>query len=306
MISFRRFFCCLLISAPLVCAAGASGHDDVAGKLKGKVVFLRGMELGRKLTFDAKGNVVGDATAGPFAYSAVKVEGIHGSRTAVEIKGRRVALVFQTPSPSLPLSTKNLRFVPLKEPVKISIATDSSDPQALEAALNQVFATTAESALAGKTQEEQQAELSTIGSTASIDAYQPKNLVQSSEITKLTHPQNGVKITRLTPIAPSGAPIALESGTSADGGTSNPILISSANPNYTDEARKKRISGFCVLSVIVDPSGYPTHIRLARSADPGLDAEAMIAVSQYRFKPGRLRGEVVPVLIRVMVNFRIY
>ena len=142
MIFARRVLCCFLLCAPLVCAASDStAPQNFVDGLKGKVVFLWGMETGDKLSFDAQGQEIGSYEKIPFAYSAVKIEGVHKSSTAVEIKGRRVALVFQTPA--LPLSTNDLRFVPLKEPVEISIAVNASDAQASEAALNQVFATTA-------------------------------------------------------------------------------------------------------------------------------------------------------------------
>jgi hypothetical protein len=77
------------------CANSPSG---VAHSLKGKVVFLRGTELGDKLSFDTQGNLVGKATVGPFAYGAVKIEKLHQSSVDLEIKGKRVALVFYTNS----------------------------------------------------------------------------------------------------------------------------------------------------------------------------------------------------------------
>lgn len=289
-------------AAPLFAAQNAGTAVDIQ-QLKGRIFFLWGMESGDKLSFDAQGQEIGSYERVPFAYSAVKIEGVHTSSTTVEFKGRRVALVFQTPS--LPLSTKDLHFVPLKEPVTISIAVNASDPQALEVALSQVFAKTAVAALAGKPPEEQQMELNTIGSTTPIDGNEPKNLVRSSEIAKVIRAQNGAKPVKLTPMGPSGVIALTGPLTSLDGKTSGPILIYSVSPNFTDEAREKRISGICVISMIVDPSGYPTHIRVARSLSPGLDAEAVIAVSQYRFRPARLRGEVVPVQINVEVNFRI-
>lgn len=308
MICSRRVLCCFLLWAPLVYAADdASTPQEVSNNLRGKIVFLWGMESGDKLSFNAQDQEIGSYEKIPSAYSAVKIEGVHRSSTAVEFKGRRVAVVFQTPS--LPLSTKDLRFVPLKDPVTISIAIDSSGAPAFEAALNQVFSATAAAALAGKTPEEQQLEVNTIGSRTPADANYPKNMVQSSEINKLIQAQQaqyGAKPTKqLTPIGPSGMLVPVGPRSSADGQTSAPILIAGVSPSWTDEAREKHISGVCILSMIVDASGYPTHIRVARSVDPGLDLEAVIAASQYRFKPARLRGEVVPVQINVEVNFRI-
>jgi TonB family protein len=262
------------------------------------------MEAGDKLSFGgAQGQEIGSYEKVPFAYSAVKIESVHKSSTAIEIKGQRVAQVFQTPS--LPLSTKDLGFIPLKEPVRITIAVNASDLQASELALNQVFAATAADALRGETSEEQQLELNTIGSITPVDGDLPKNLVKSSEIIELIKSQNGAKITKPTQLGPNGGVAQFGPQATADDQTSVPILTCSVDPKFTDEAREMHTSGLCFLNMVVDTSGYPTHIRVAKSVDPGLDMQAVIAASQYRFKPARFKGQVVPMQVNVAVNFRI-
>lgn len=165
MIFARRFFCCLLLCAPLVCAASdASTPQDVADNLKGKVVFLRGMGSGDKLAFDAQGAATGTVAAGPFALSAVKVEAIHQSSKDLEIKGTRVLMVFLTASDSPTMA--DLNFVGLSKQVDISIAIDSEHPDALEATVQKVFAFNLHDALTGGPAEEQAADLASIGTMA--------------------------------------------------------------------------------------------------------------------------------------------
>ena len=75
------------------------------------------------------------------------------------------------------------------------------------------------------------------------------------------------------------------------GAVSAPRLIKEVKPRYTSEAVVKRIQGTVVLEVIVTGDGCASQIRIVRSLDRGgLDEEAVTAVAQWRFEPGRLAG----------------
>lgn len=89
------------------------------------------------------------------------------------------------------------------------------------------------------------------------------------------------------------------------GAVTAPRLISQVRPNYTAEALFKRIVGSVVLEVVVGRDGWPSQLRVERSLDPGLDEEAVKAVSQWRFEPGRLAGSPVDVVVTVFVDFSI-
>ena len=67
----------------------------------------------------------------------------------------------------------------------------------------------------------------------------------------------------------------------------------------------RKIQGTVVLDVVVDREGTPIRIRVTRSLDSGLDAEAMAAVREWRFKPGRVGDMPVDVLVSVWLDFRI-
>lgn len=91
------------------------------------------------------------------------------------------------------------------------------------------------------------------------------------------------------------------------GGVSAPVPLVSPEARYTIEARKKRINGVCLVSVIVDAEGMPQSMRVVRPIGYGLDKNALDAIAHYRFKPALKGGfEPVPVLITVEVNYRIY
>jgi TonB family protein len=93
--------------------------------------------------------------------------------------------------------------------------------------------------------------------------------------------------------------------TSGLDGVSAPQLIFQVEPQYSEEARKAKLSGIVVLDLIVDPSGRARNIRVVSGAGMGLDERAVQAVEQWRFKPGMKSGKAVPVRARVEVNFRL-
>lgn len=90
------------------------------------------------------------------------------------------------------------------------------------------------------------------------------------------------------------------------GGVSAPKAIFSPDPEYSEEARKAKYQGVCVLSLIVGPDGKPREVRVARSLGLGLDEKAIQAVNQWKFDPAQKDGKPVAVAINVEVTFRLY
>ena len=90
------------------------------------------------------------------------------------------------------------------------------------------------------------------------------------------------------------------------GAVSAPRLIKEVKPRYTSDGLRKMIQGTVVLDVIVRSDGCASQIRVVKSLDPGgLDDEAVSAVAQWRFEPGR-RGELaVDVLVTIELTFSI-
>jgi len=86
------------------------------------------------------------------------------------------------------------------------------------------------------------------------------------------------------------------------------VLIKSVDAEYTDAARRAKLRGTCVISLIVDAEGNPQQLYVAQStADKGLDDNAIKAVKQYKFKPGMKDGKTpVAVRVNVEVNFWLY
>ncbi|HYK36091.1 energy transducer TonB [Alloacidobacterium sp.] len=90
------------------------------------------------------------------------------------------------------------------------------------------------------------------------------------------------------------------------GGVSAPQVIYAPDPEFSDEARRAKYQGICVVSVIVDTQGNPQHVHVIRPLGMGLDEKAVEAVRQYKFRPATYQGRPVPVEVNIEVNFRIY
>jgi periplasmic protein TonB len=115
-----------------------------------------------------------------------------------------------------------------------------------------------------------------------------------------------------TGIGPGNGPgIGPGSGGGAGGGAyrpgagvSSPRVIRQVKPTYTAAALAEKIQGTVIMELVVTRDGRPAQIRVVRSLDPsGLDAQALLAVSEWRFEPGRLAGTPVDVLVTVAMDF---
>ena len=92
----------------------------------------------------------------------------------------------------------------------------------------------------------------------------------------------------------------------AGGAVSAPRLLTEVKPKYTNEALLNRIQGTVVLEAVVTGDGCTSQIRVVRSLDAaGLDQEAVTAVAQWRFIPGRLGTVPVDVLVTIVLDFTI-
>jgi len=75
---------------------------------------------------------------------------------------------------------------------------------------------------------------------------------------------------------------------------------------FSDEARRQKYQGICLVSLIVDAHGFPQNVHVVQRLGMGLDEKAMEAIRQYRFKPAMKEGKPVASAITVEVDFRLF
>ncbi|MGP8254047.1 MAG: energy transducer TonB [Terracidiphilus sp.] len=89
-------------------------------------------------------------------------------------------------------------------------------------------------------------------------------------------------------------------------GVSAPVLLYAPMSEFSDEARRNKYQGVCMISVIVDAQGIPRNPVVVQPLGEGLDEKALEAIPHYKFKPGMKNGRPVATRIVVEVNFRLF
>ncbi|MDX6288798.1 MAG: periplasmic protein TonB, partial [Blastocatellia bacterium] len=82
-------------------------------------------------------------------------------------------------------------------------------------------------------------------------------------------------------------------------------VIYHVEPEYTPDAREKKIEGTVVLTLTIDHEGLPQNIQVKKSLYPSLDQSAIEAARRMRFEPAIKNGQPVSVFISVEFNFAV-
>jgi len=92
----------------------------------------------------------------------------------------------------------------------------------------------------------------------------------------------------------------------AGNGIIAPTVLHKVEPQYTQEARDRKIEGVVVLYVEITPQGRVDTAKVTTSLDPGLDANAIAAVRKWKFKAGTKDGKPVTVAATIEIHFRLF
>jgi protein TonB len=88
-------------------------------------------------------------------------------------------------------------------------------------------------------------------------------------------------------------------------GIEPPRLVREVKAAYTDEARRRNISGDVVLEIVVRSNGTVGDVRVLQGLGAGLEQTAIQAVRQWTFQPAKRKGVPVDVLVEVAVEFTV-
>jgi periplasmic protein TonB len=92
----------------------------------------------------------------------------------------------------------------------------------------------------------------------------------------------------------------------AGGDVKAPKAIHTPDAEYSDQARKKKIKGSVIVSMVVDTDGNPRDVKVKKGLEPSLDHNAVQAVKQWKFEPATRSGKPVAVYLDVSVTFDLY
>jgi protein TonB len=90
------------------------------------------------------------------------------------------------------------------------------------------------------------------------------------------------------------------------GGMGELMKFIQRNIRYPKEAQEQGKQGRVIVQFVVEKDGSITEAKVARSADPQLDAEALRIVSEMpKWTPGKQRGKEVRTRFTLPVSFRL-
>ena len=89
------------------------------------------------------------------------------------------------------------------------------------------------------------------------------------------------------------------------GDVTAPTLLSHTEPEFSDEARRAKLQGTALLSIVVDQDGAVHDVRVVKPLGLGLDENAVSAVSKWTFQPAKRNGIPVPVESTIEVSFNL-
>jgi protein TonB len=85
-----------------------------------------------------------------------------------------------------------------------------------------------------------------------------------------------------------------------------PKAVYTPNPEYTDRARRQKIRGSVVLSIVITDKGVVRGAKVVTGLDKDLDKQALKAVGAWRFEPATKDGKPVAVRLKVETDFKLY
>jgi len=276
-------------------SATAGGGDNLEKQVnrayRGKILTLRQFCAGDRLHFGPDGRLIGIARTTAWTTDGqLEVEGLKLKGDILELKGRRLRLVFDPSSKQLkdvltilpddvvakrfhnPRNKKAWELFLKSARVEVSIDLVSTPHQEsdLAAALDTVFLSSNDAVV------------------DLVPAFWKPFLSRKN----------------LKPSAPE--PPKRGSENKAGGKATTPHALSQPDPEYSELARQAGYSGTVMLRLVVTPEGHVRDLSIETPLGLGLDEKAVAAVSGWVFEPARKDGVPVAAQIWVEVDFHLY
>jgi protein TonB len=100
-------------------------------------------------------------------------------------------------------------------------------------------------------------------------------------------------------------PPAKETIYAVTGDVKAPVIITKVDPRYPEPLRKTGMTAIVVVSCVIDKNGRVRDPEIIKPALPPFNNEVMRVISQWRYKPGTLRGQPVETYMTLTVRFTI-
>jgi TonB family protein len=295
---------------------GAITQDELKQLLVGKQLYLRGGYLDNSLSFDEHGRLIGRSPQGSYTLSAIQINKVSLSKHKVELEGIRYGLHFvgqlayEDPAKSL----DRVRITPKKKVVKITIDREIVVKPKKDK-------TGKHAASAVETQDAPRAQLA------------PPQVADTTSVSTTFYPAHAAKVLKsaLDQIFAQNLDERMMAGMpdfwrlyyqavaeKADYRPRDPAvlrqntvdekarLLTKFEPDSNEFAQANGVAGMALYHTVVGADGKAQEIAVGRPIGFGLDENAVAAIRKASFQPAIKDGKPVPVLLDLVVQFRIF
>jgi len=317
-------------------------EDEIRRLLTGKQLFLRGGYLDNALSYNEHGALIGHSPQGSYTLCGMEIDKVHLTKHKVELEGQRYGLHFlgALPYEDPTKAVDRVNITPKKKVVKITIdrelvvkpkekkekgnapapmhtagpaqaAAPATAPAAAPAATPEGDKVQAE--VAAAPQEDRASDEKSVTTTTSqahanqtlrdaldnvfAQGFDSRMMASMPEFWKLYYEAAAAK----TDYRPSDENVLRENMVDKKA-----ELKTNFEPASNEYAQNHGVAGISLYHVVVGADGKAGEIAVARPIGFGLDENAVDAIRKAMFEPAMKDGKPVPVILNLVVEFRIY
>lgn len=300
-------------------AAGPSAEiteDQLKQMLVDKTFYLRGGYLDDSLSFNERGILDGHSPQGSYTLNLIRIEKVRLGKRRLELDGVRYGLHFLGALPSEDTSTAfdRVRVTPPKKMVRITIDREKvvkpkkqkKEKHGKETAPSSTAASTAAKTAAAQPADD--------GTTTTSPAHAAQMLRDA--LGRIFAP--GLDAQMMATMPAFWGLYYKAAAAKTDFRPADPAvlrqdqvdrkarLLTTFEPDSNQYAQNAGVAGMALYQAVIEPDGKPGEIAVARPIGFGLDENAVAAIRKARFEPAEKNGKPVPVLLNLIVEFRIY
>ena len=305
-------------------------EEQLQQMLVGKPLFLRGGYLANHLTFYADGLLASESSRGSYTLCAIEIENVHLTKRKLELTGQRYglhflgALAYESSNSAvdrvqLTSGKQDVSIVIDREqieepkkfgllPFKLGFGHDAAAPPGKSTGTagssspapsgsTPAAATKANPASAPLTQEKADQSLKTALDRIFAQGIDSRLIASMPAFWQLYYQAAAAK----TDYSPKD-PTVLRQNTVDQ----KARLLTNFVPPSNEYAQSHTVSGIALYHVVVGADGKAGEIAVARPIGFGLDENAVASIRKASFQPAVKDRKAVPVLLDLVVEFRIY
>ena len=278
----------------------AISEADLRHRLQGKSLYLRGGYSENNLRFDEQGRLVSTSPQQAYTLSMLDIQKVRVTKRKVQIEAIRYGIHFLGAGPAEDpfAASDKVRITPKKKLVRISINRASviapkkkkSKGGAEQPAADPDKSRVRTHAAANQLLDEALSNVFAEGLDARMMASLPDfwRLYFQAAASKSDWKPGDPAILRQRTVERKAR------------------LLTTFEPPSNDFAQAAGVAGMAMYHVVVGPDGKPAEIAVGRPIGFGLDENAVASIHKASFEPAMKDGKPVPVLLDLLVQFRIY